>query len=129
MQKIALIYNPASGQHSLRRKAAIQGALEVLRGAGMTAEAFTTSGAGSATGQAKHAIDTGFDTVIACGGDGTVHEVLQSLVGTDVALGVVPLGTANALAADLGLIGSPAKAVNSLLKAKPTRGAMLLRSG
>jgi diacylglycerol kinase (ATP) len=121
MQKIALIYNPASGQHSLRRKAAIQRALDVLRDAGMTAEAFTTSGAGSATGQAQHAIDAGFDTVIACGGDGTVHEVLQSLVGTDVALGVVPLGTANALASDLGLVGSPAKAMSILLKAKPTR--------
>ena len=121
MQKIALIYNPASGQHSLRRKAAIQDAVEVLRDAGMTAEAFTTSGAGSATEQARHAIDAGFDTVIACGGDGTVHEVLQSLVGTSVALGVVPLGTANALAADLCLIGSPAKAMGILLKAKPSR--------
>jgi diacylglycerol kinase family enzyme len=50
-----------------------------------------------------------------------VHEVLQSVVGTDVALGVVPLGTANALAADLGLIGTPAKAVSRLLKASPLR--------
>jgi diacylglycerol kinase (ATP) len=121
MQKIALIYNPASGQHSLRRKAAIQKAIDALRDAGMAAEAFTTSGVGNATEQAQHAIDAGFDTVIACGGDGTVHEVLQSLVGTDVALGVVPLGTANALAADLGLIGSPEKAMSILLDAKPTR--------
>jgi len=121
MQKVALIYNPASGQHSSRRKLAIESALTVLREAGVTAEAFTTSGVGSATEQARHAIEAGFDTVIACGGDGTVHEVLQSMVGTDVALGVVPLGTANALAADLGLIGSPAKAVSILLKANPTR--------
>ena len=35
--------------------------------------------------------------------DGTVHEVLQALVGTEIALGVIPLGTANALASDLGL--------------------------
>jgi diacylglycerol kinase (ATP) len=121
MQKVALIYNPVSGQHSSRRKAAIESALNVLRKAGVTAEAFTTSGVGSATEQAKHAIETGFDTVIACGGDGTVHEVLQSIVGTDVALGVVPLGTANALAADLGLTASPAKTVSTLLKAKATR--------
>jgi YegS/Rv2252/BmrU family lipid kinase len=121
MLKAALIYNPASGQHSARRKAAIQAALEVLREAGITAKAFTTSGVGNATEQAQNAIDNGFDTIIACGGDGTVHEVLQSVVGTDVALGVVPLGTANALAADLGLIGSPAKAVSALLKSKPTR--------
>ena len=121
MHKVALIYNPASGQHSGRREAAIQSALAVLRQAGIEAEAFTTTGVGSATQHASHAVGAGFDTVIACGGDGTVHEVLQSLVGTDVALGVVPLGTANALAADLGLIGSPAKAVGMLLEANPTR--------
>jgi len=95
--------------------------LEVLRRAGMTAEAITTTGAGSATGQARDAALAGFDTVIACGGDGTVHEVLQGLVGTDVALGVIPLGTANALAADLGLIGSPAKAIAKLLRAEAVR--------
>ncbi len=121
MRKVALIYNPASGQHSARRKTAIQGALEVLHQAGVTAEAFTTHGAGSATGQTAQLIEAGFDTIIACGGDGTVHEVLQSIVGTDVKLGVVPLGTANALAADLGLIASPAKAMKILLKANPTR--------
>jgi lipid kinase, YegS/Rv2252/BmrU family len=120
MHKVALIYNPASGQHSARRKAAIQSAIDVLHEAGVTAEAFTTSHAGSATEQAKCAIDAGFDTIVACGGDGTVHEVLQSVVGTSVALGVVPLGTANALAADLGVNGSPAKAMSTLLKANPT---------
>jgi diacylglycerol kinase family enzyme len=63
----------------------------------------------------------GCDTILACGGDGTVHEILQSLVGTDVALGVVPLGTANALAANLGLHSSPAKTVRKLLSATPVR--------
>jgi diacylglycerol kinase family enzyme len=50
-----------------------------------------------------------------------VHEILQSLVGSDVALGVIPLGTANALAANLGLIGAPAKVARKLLEAVPTR--------
>ena len=68
---------------------------------------------------AKEAVSRGFDTILACGGDGTVHEVLQSLVGTDVALGVVPLGTANALAADLGLNVNPQKAIRILLAAAP----------
>lgn len=121
MQRVALIYNPASGQHSDRRAAAVQQAIAVLAAAGVQAEAFVTQGVGSATTLAQEAVRLGFDTVLACGGDGTVHEVLQSLVGADVALGVVPLGTANALAADLGLIGSPAKVVRILLDAVPAR--------
>jgi diacylglycerol kinase family enzyme len=63
----------------------------------------------------------GRDAILACGGDGTVHAVLQSVVGTDIALGVIPLGTANALASNLGLIGSPAKAARKLIDAVPTR--------
>jgi diacylglycerol kinase family enzyme len=50
-----------------------------------------------------------------------VHEVLQSLVGTNVALGVVPLGTANALAQNLGLGRNPVKAVRALLNAEPMK--------
>ena len=47
-----------------------------------------------------------------------MHEVLQRAVGTEVALGVIPLGTANALAADLGLRTSPVKAMRKLLAAE-----------
>lgn len=119
MRRVALIYNPASGQHSLRRRRAIDKALDVLRSAGVEAEALETLAPGSAGAQAAEAVRRGCDTIIACGGDGTVHEVLQSLVGTSVALGVVPLGTANALAANLGLHSSPAKVVRKLLTAVP----------
>ena len=108
MRRVALIYNPASGQHSRGRRAAIDKALAVLREAGVEAEALETLAPGSAGVLAEEAARRGCDTVIACGGDGTVHEVLQSLAGTQVALGVVPLGTANALAANLGLQTSPA---------------------
>lgn len=121
MHRVALIYNPASGQHSARRKAAVQDALAVLVDAGIAAEAFETNAPGSATVFAQEAVRRGCDTILACGGDGTVHEILQSLVGTDVALGVIPLGTANALAADLGLTASPAKVVRKLLGATPVR--------
>ena len=102
MRRVALIYNPASGQHSARRSAAVSEIMTVLRDAGVEAEAFETRSPGSATTIAEQAVRDGFDTILACGGDGTVHEAVQSMVGTDVALGVVPLGTANALAADLG---------------------------
>jgi diacylglycerol kinase (ATP) len=119
MRRVALIYNPASGQVSARRSAAIEGVLAVLREAGVEAEALETDAPGSARTLARAAVRGGYDTVLACGGDGTVHEVLQSLVGTDVALGVVPLGTANALAQNLGLGASPVLAVRTLLTAVP----------
>jgi YegS/Rv2252/BmrU family lipid kinase len=121
MRSVALIYNPASGQYSARRKAAIEAVLGVLRGAGVDADAFVSDTVGSAEEYARQAVREGRDAILACGGDGTVHAVLQSVVGTETALGVIPLGTANALASNLGLIGSPAKAARQLIDAVPTR--------
>jgi YegS/Rv2252/BmrU family lipid kinase len=121
MRRVALIYNPVSGQYSARGRAAIEKALAVFREAGVAAEAVETREAGEATIHAQQAMSDGCDTVLACGGDGTVHEIVQSLVSTDVALGVIPLGTANALASDLGLIGAPAKVARKLLEAEPAR--------
>jgi diacylglycerol kinase (ATP) len=120
MRRVALIYNPQSGQHSSHRGGALNGALKMLREAGIEADALETDGPGSAKNLARAAMRNNYDTILACGGDGTVHEVLQCLVGTDVALGVMPLGTANALAQDLGLGTSPVKAVRKLIEAVPT---------
>src|SRR5580698_6977677 len=99
MHRVALIYNPASGQHSSRRRNAVDRAAGILRQQGIETETLETDAPGSAAILAQQAIGRGCDTIIACGGDGTVHEILQILVGTQVALGVIPLGTANALAA------------------------------
>ena len=93
----------------------------MLHRAGIEAEAVVTTAAGSAAAQVHKAVLQGYDAILACGGDGTVHEVLQNLVGTDIALGVLPLGTANALASDLGLPLSPVKAVQKLLSATRER--------
>lgn len=121
MRRVALIYNPASGQYSARRDAAVEEIKAVLREAGVVAEAYETGAPGSAMALADQAVREGFDTILACGGDGTVHEVVQSLVGTEVALGVVPLGTANALASDLRLIAPPGKVARKLLDSAPVR--------
>ncbi|WBB81699.1 diacylglycerol kinase family protein [Micromonospora sp. WMMD882] len=56
-------------------------------------------------GQAEQAVAEGVDVVFACGGDGTVMSCVSGLVGTDVALAVLPQGTGNLLAANLGLSG------------------------
>ena len=121
MRRVALIYNPASGRASARRRAAVEQAIAVFRHAGVAAQAFETTASGEATRHALEAVEAGFDAVLACGGDGTVHEAVQSLVGAQVALGVIPLGTANALAANLGLLGAPAKVARKLLNATPQR--------
>jgi YegS/Rv2252/BmrU family lipid kinase len=120
MRRVALIHNPVSGQHSTRRSAILRDALAVLHSAGVETVELETSGQGSARAHVEEAVRRGCDTVIACGGDGTVHEILQCLVGTDMALGVLPFGTANALAQNLGLGTSPVKAVRMLLTATPT---------
>ena len=102
MKNVILIYNPASGGKKEKRAQAIAQVLAVLQSAGVQAEAVATTHAGSATIQTEQAMASGFDTVLACGGDGTVNEVLNGLVrsGSQAALGVIPLGSGNLLATD-----------------------------
>jgi len=119
IRRVALVDNPASGLESSRREATVFAAMQALQSAGIEVEHLTIDGPGSGRILAREAMARGCDSVIVCGGDGTVHEVIQALVGTDVALGVVPMGTANALASDLGLSKSPALAIRRLLTARP----------
>jgi diacylglycerol kinase (ATP) len=62
-----------------------------------------TSGPGEAEFLAREAVREGFETVVAAGGDGTVNEVLRGIVGTPARLGVLPVGTVNVFAQELGL--------------------------
>ena len=124
MRKAMLLYNPLSGPRRARRLADVESALSVLRNAGVQAAAAPTRAASDATEQTTQAIAEGCDTVFACGGDGTVNDVLQGLVGTRGALAIIPLGTANCLAHDLRLPLSPAKAAGAALTAKPLRTAV-----
>lgn len=118
-RRAALIENPASGMASPRRKAAIRSAIQTLRDAGVEVEHLLIDGPGSGAVLAARAVRDGCDAVLVCGGDGTIHQVLQPLVGTSVALGVLPMGTANALAADLGIPRSPKAALRTLLASRP----------
>src|SRR6516165_2873547 len=98
MRKAILFYNPLSGRRRGRRVADVEAALSVLHKAGVEASIAPTRAASEAAEQTREAIAHGCDTVIACGGDGTIHDVLQGVVGTQAALAIVPLGTANSLA-------------------------------
>jgi diacylglycerol kinase (ATP) len=121
MRKAALIYNPISGQESAQRRAAIEAVIAALRTGGVEVIPYETGGAGSGAALAREAAAEGCDTVIVCGGDGTVHQVLQGAAGSAIALGVIPFGTANALATSLGIAGPLERAVKKLLTATPVR--------
>jgi diacylglycerol kinase (ATP) len=124
MRKALLLYNPLSGRRRGRRVSDVEAAAAVLRAARVEVCITATRGPGDASEQVKHAIADGFDTVFACGGDGTVHDALQGLVGTDVALAIIPLGTANSLAHDLGAPISPAGAARAFLHGQARRVAV-----
>ena len=120
MRKAALLYNPDSGGSKQRQKE-LQAALEILRTGGVDAELFAAGSREQAAELTRHAISAGCDTVFACGGDGTIHNIMQVLANTPVALGILPIGTANALAHDLGLPRRIPAAARAALDAQPRR--------
>ena len=101
-----LIANPRAGSASPRKKEVIAKALS----ADFKIDVEETNARAHATELARDAVDRGFDAVVAFGGDGTINEVMQSLVGTDVALGILPGGSTNVAARSLGI---PADAVEA----------------
>ena len=124
MRKAALFYNPHSGRRKKHRVKDVESAAAVLRAAGIEVEVAPTRAASDAAAQVRMAVREGFDAIVACGGDGTVHDVLQGLAGKDAVLGIIPLGTANALAHDLRLPISADAAARALLTAVPKRIAL-----
>lgn len=97
-----MIYNRQAG-----RGKAIAEAVEALRRWAGTVEVLETRGRGSATELARTAKA---DLVLACGGDGTVNEVINGVAGTRTVVGVLPAGTANVLAVELGIPLDPVRA-------------------
>jgi diacylglycerol kinase (ATP) len=102
-RKAILISNPKTGRYASRRLPAIPDIASQLRSAGLEVELVATTGPGDATRIAADASRQGISDVIVAGGDGTINEALQGLVGTPARLGILPRGTANVLAGELGL--------------------------
>ncbi|HXW17674.1 MAG TPA: diacylglycerol kinase family protein [Candidatus Acidoferrales bacterium] len=98
-----LIYNPASGRRRHRRFAEIEEAARILQSSGIAAELAPTDSRGAATDIARKAVTNKIDLAIVCGGDGTINEVVNGLAGSQVPLAVLPAGTANILAKELGI--------------------------
>ncbi len=98
-----LIYNPTSGGRRHRRFVEIEQAVRILKDAGITTEIAATTATGSAQGNARQAVQQRRGMVIACGGDGTVNEIINGLAGSQVPMALLPAGTANILAKELGI--------------------------
>ena len=119
--KALLLFNPVSGAHLEYRAATVRRLAEIFRREGVEVQVEPTLARGQAGEQARAAIGRGCDAVLACGGDGTVFEVLQGLAETTAMMGVIPLGTGNVLAHDLGLAARPERAAAQLLSFVPQR--------
>lgn len=96
-----LIYNPTSGRKRHRRFVEVEHAARTLKDAGIRTELAPTQGPNSATEIARLAVEQRRGMVIACGGDGTVNEVVNGLAGSDIPMALLPAGTANILAKEL----------------------------
>jgi YegS/Rv2252/BmrU family lipid kinase len=105
--RVLVIYNPAAGQWRKRR---LQTTLAALKGLGCAVHLFATQKAGDAQTRAASLTAEDCDVVVAAGGDGTINEVANGLAnapGSVPPLAIIPLGTANVLAQEIGLRGNP----------------------
>jgi len=114
------IINPIAGGGTVgtaERNARL--ALSIAEGFRVQGEVFVTTHVGHARELAKAAAGRGARLVMAWGGDGTINEVASALVGSDVALGIVPAGSGNGLARELGIVPRPRQAIADALHARP----------
>jgi diacylglycerol kinase (ATP) len=107
LKNALLIHNPNAGSGGSGRRRMLDEARRIFATAGIEAELAETTGPGDATQMAQRATIEGRQLVIACGGDGTLNEVVNGLAanqnGQRVPLALLPGGTANILAKELGL--------------------------
>ncbi len=99
-----IVFNPAAGR---RRAHLLWRVLDILVANGLRLDLAETCRPGHAEILAREAACAGKRLIVAAGGDGTIAEVAKGLIGSDSHLGIIPLGTANVLAHELGLSMSP----------------------
>jgi diacylglycerol kinase family enzyme len=108
---LLIIFNTVAGR---RRATSLWRVLDLLIENGVKIEVAETQHAGHATELARIAALEGRNMVVAAGGDGTIAEVANGLIGSDTALGIIPLGTANVLAKEYRLSTGPRAIANAL---------------
>lgn len=111
------IMNPVSGRPATRARRRERVA-EFIAGQGLDARLLESRGSGHATELSRAAVADGADIVVSVGGDGTMNEVGTPLVGQPVMFGIVPCGSGNGLARDLGIPLKIDRALALLLDAR-----------
>lgn len=105
-------------------RARLDSAVRILQDAGAAVELIATVGPQTAGELARKAVDAGCDLILAAGGDGTINEAVNGIVGSNVPFGILPAGTANVLANEIGFANRPDHAAKQLLEATPVRIAL-----
>ena len=118
MARAVLITNPAAARTTQQ---AVEVVRDQLRAAGWQLEVVATVGPGDARRLAEEAVRQGMEMVVVQGGDGTTMQAAAALVGTEVALGMVPGGTGNLLAGNLRIPRSVLGAARVLRKGRRRR--------
>jgi diacylglycerol kinase (ATP) len=119
---VAVLVNPTAGRG--RHRGTLPAVLKALGEAGRPVEVVAADSGEQAPAACRAALAAGASALVAVGGDGTVHGGLQAVAGTPVPFGIVPAGTGNDIAADLGLPTAAltaAEAVAGALRAGRTR--------
>lgn len=119
-KRAALIYNPVA-RGVLRHRHSLQSSIELLQKQGISATLEATDGPGAATTQVRRQIEAGCDLIIAAGGDGTINEVANGMLHSNVPLAILPGGTANVLARELRLPISIERATAQINRLRPCR--------
>ena len=117
-RRLLVVVNPTAGR---RRRALLTAVLGRLEAASCSVTLRETAASGEARRIAAGAAANAFDAVVAAGGDGTVNEVANGLAdgGGGLALGLVPLGTSNVLAGEVGIVSYPERVARTLATADP----------
>ena len=115
--RIAFIINPNSGTGRKESiPTMIQNGLDAKK---FEPEIVFTQHRGHGTELAKEFVEKGFDMIIAVGGDGTVNEIARSIIHTDAALGIVPIGSGNGLARHLNIPMNVKKSIQQINQSEP----------
>jgi diacylglycerol kinase (ATP) len=119
MQSATVIVNPVSPNLPPRRH--LREAASWLHSQGWQADWAFTRSPGDATAMAARAAQEERSLVVVCGGDGTLNEAVNGLAGSETALGVIPAGTANVWAKEVGIARQPIAALEVAIRGQARR--------